>query len=187
MLGNLITFHDRFQTYIPTRQQFAILHLSPRWTSKKVRPRLAWCRAQIAGLHSNGMSGRGTSFASTTLILLSSCTSPSSIYPGAINRLRTDEMTYQLLAGGYRKTFTLLSFESEHAKLKTISDSPAPKNASWLEPSTKSKGSEGRIVYSLSEDEGKGKGVSLVIRGDKVEVTGERLTNGAPAHGKLIS
>lgn len=96
-------------------------------------------------------------------------------------------MTYQLLAGGYRRTFTLLSFESANAKLKTISDSPAPKNASWLEPSPKTQGTEGRIVYSLSEDEGKGKGVSLVIKGDKVEVTAERFTNGAPAHGMPIS
>lgn len=92
-------------------------------------------------------------------------------------------MTYQLLAGGYRDTFTLLSFESSTAKLKTVSDSPAPKNASWLEPSPKSSGTEGRVVYSLSEDEEEGKGLSLLIKGDKVEITGERATNGAPAHG----
>lgn len=95
-------------------------------------------------------------------------------------------MTYQLLAGGYRDSFSLLSFESASAKLKLVSDSPAPKNASWLEPSPKSQGTDGRVVYSLSEDEEAGAGLSLLIKGDKVEVTGKRMTNGAPAHGECV-
>jgi hypothetical protein len=96
-------------------------------------------------------------------------------------------MAYQLLAGGYRDSYTILTFDPSNAKLKTVSDSPAPQNASWLEPSPKTSGTDGRVVYSLSEDPDKGKGLSLLIKGDKVEVTGERMTNGAPAHGKFLS
>lgn len=95
-------------------------------------------------------------------------------------------MTYQLLAGGYRDTVTLFSFEASPSKIKVISDSPAPQNASWLEPSTQSTDA-GRVVYSLSEDEKEGKGLSLIVKGDKVEVTAERMTNGAPAHGMSLS
>ncbi|ORY24989.1 Lactonase, 7-bladed beta-propeller-domain-containing protein [Naematelia encephala] len=86
--------------------------------------------------------------------------------------------TYRLLAGGYRSTISLLSFDSSNAKLHVISDSPAPSNASWLELSPSKSG----VLYSLSEDD-KGLALSLKFDGkDRVEITGERETNGVPAH-----
>lgn len=91
-------------------------------------------------------------------------------------------MSYKLLAGGYRDSLTLFNFDSENSKIHVISESKVPTNASWLEASKSSKGDE-RVIYSLVEDEKEGAGLSLMLKDDKVEVTGKRMTHGAPAHG----
>ena len=92
-------------------------------------------------------------------------------------------MSYHLLAGGYRTSFALLSFEPSTAKLKVESEPPSPKNASWIEPSsTKSKGTE-KVLYSLSEEPDKRMVVSLTLEGEDVEITEKRATHGVPAHG----
>ncbi len=87
-------------------------------------------------------------------------------------------MAYKLLAGGYRPSIATLSFDPSTAKLKVISESPAPKAASWLEPSNSSP----KVVYTLSEDEGKGKVLSLDLDGEGVKIGVERETNSGPAH-----
>jgi len=91
-------------------------------------------------------------------------------------------MTYNLLIGGYRKTIANLQFDPSTAKLKKVSESPAPKAASWLEPSTVLK----NVVYSLNEDDSKPKVISLTIDGDDVKIVSERGTNIGPAHGSFF-
>jgi hypothetical protein len=96
-------------------------------------------------------------------------------------------MTYRLLLGGYRSTIALITFEASPSKIKLVSESPAPKNASWIQPAVShaSKGDKGaQILYSLSEEE-KGFAFGIELKDDKVEVTQQRETNGGPAHGKF--
>lgn len=93
-------------------------------------------------------------------------------------------MVYHLLAGGYRETFASLTFDPFTAKLKVISESKSPKNASWVERSVK----QPTVAYTLSEDED-GQAASLEIdkeSGD-VKITRQRATNGGPAHGMCLS
>lgn len=88
---------------------------------------------------------------------------------------------YTLLVGGYRPNYSLISFEPTSAQLKVISDSPAPEDASWVEPASLSEEKDGsRIIYSLSES--KGKAVSLKVEGEKVTVVSERDTHGGSCH-----
>jgi hypothetical protein len=112
------------------------------------------------------------------------------------------QQEYRILASGYRSSIALLSFSPSDASIKVVSESPAPPSASWLEfdPHGQSAdGSKGKglytisrpnrdpdqqVVYTISEDEEKGLGVSAVLKGDKVEITGQRGTRGAPAHRK---
>lgn len=90
---------------------------------------------------------------------------------------------YTLLVGGYRPNYSLISFDPTSAQLKVISDSPAPEDASWVEPASLSEEKDGsRIIYSLSES--KGKAVSLKVEGEKVTVVSERDTHGGSCHGK---
>ncbi len=96
------------------------------------------------------------------------------------------KMTYNLLAGGYRNTFAYLSFEPSSAKLKLVSESPSPENASWIEASTTKFKAPSRVLYSLSEDAEKGVAVSLELKGEEVKITQERKTNGAPAHSEVV-
>ena len=95
-------------------------------------------------------------------------------------------MTYSLLLGGYRSSISLASFDPSTAKLKLLSDSRAPKNASWIEaastPATKSADGN-QVFYSLSEDE-KGVAFGLELNGEQVHFTQERVTHGIPAHGE---
>ena len=116
---------------------------------------------------------------------------------------------YRILASGYRSTIALLSFSPSDGSIKVVSESPAPPSASWLEFDPCNQAGEGKVkvegeekrqglytisrpdraaqgeeqvVYTISEDEEKGLGVSAVLKGDKVEITGQRGTRGAPAH-----
>lgn len=85
-------------------------------------------------------------------------------------------MSYQILASGYRPSISFLEFDSSSAKLKKVSDSKAPENASWLEP-----GKDG-VVYSTSEVP-KGEVYSLKLQGEEVKITGSKSTKGEePAH-----
>lgn len=87
-------------------------------------------------------------------------------------------MSYQILASGYRPSISLLSFEASSAKLKKVSDSPAPENASWLEP-----GANG-VIYSTSEVP-EGEVYSLKLQGEEVKITGKKSAKGEePAHGE---
>jgi hypothetical protein len=88
--------------------------------------------------------------------------------------------TYSLLAGGYRDSLVLFTFEPSTSKIHVSSENPAPPNASWVEKSHK----DPSIFYSLSEDEKAGKAVSLRVKDGKVDVTSERYTNGGAAHGR---
>lgn len=90
-------------------------------------------------------------------------------------------MSYQILASGYRPSISLLEFDSTSAKLKKVSDSKAPENASWLEP-----GKNG-IVYSTSEVP-KGEVYSLKLQGEEVKITGSKSTKGEePAHSEFTA
>ena len=92
-------------------------------------------------------------------------------------------MSYHLVAGGYRESFALLSFDPSTAKLKVESEPPSPKNASWIEPSsTKSQGTQ-KVMYSLSEEPDGKVVVSLTLEGKDVNITEKRATHGVPAHG----
>ncbi|WWC89948.1 uncharacterized protein L201_004877 [Kwoniella dendrophila CBS 6074] len=90
---------------------------------------------------------------------------------------------YQILVSGYRDTYTILSFEPSTSKVKIVSDSKAPEKASWIEPASKQHDplKSNRVLYSISEVE-KGKAVSLNLKNDKIEITSEKDTHGAPAH-----
>ena len=93
--------------------------------------------------------------------------------------------TYQLLFGGYRKTFTKVTFDPATAKLKIVSESPAPESASWLEkPGDKVKAAtSNKVLYGLSETE---QGVAYGLEAEKAgfKVTQKRETHGGPAHSK---
>ncbi|TYJ56647.1 hypothetical protein B9479_002577 [Cryptococcus floricola] len=93
--------------------------------------------------------------------------------------------SYTLLVSGYRTDFSLVAFDSSTRDIKVLSDSPAPENASWVEPAAKKSIDGSRIVYSLSEAE-KGKALSLVVKGDKVTVTSERDTLGGSCHVHIM-
>ncbi|KAL7422133.1 hypothetical protein Q5752_002776 [Cryptotrichosporon argae] len=111
-------------------------------------------------------------------------------------------MTYHLVAGGYRKSIALLSFEPSTAKIKVVSESPTPENPSWVElAGGKSQayaptepvsvyslkrelyrpGGSPKTLFSLSEAEN-GAALSLELKDEKLTVTGERATSGGPAH-----
>jgi len=94
--------------------------------------------------------------------------------------------TYQLLFGGYRKTFTKVTFDPATAKLKTVSESPAPESASWLEkPGDKVKdATSNQVFYGLSETE-QGVAYGLEAEGAGFKVTQKRETHGGPAHSEL--
>lgn len=100
-------------------------------------------------------------------------------------------MTYRLLAGGYRKTFALLEFDPSTAKLKLVAEPPSPPNPSWIEHAAKGADTgalftaarpDGLSLFTLSEEPKGGTIASLQLKGDTVEVTSERHTNGGPAH-----
>ncbi|ODN83216.1 hypothetical protein L202_01401 [Cryptococcus amylolentus CBS 6039] len=93
--------------------------------------------------------------------------------------------SYTLLVSGYRKYFSLVAFDPSTRGIKVLSDSPAPENASWVEPAAKKSTDGSRIVYSLSEAE-KGKALSLVVKDDKVTVTSERDTLGGSCHVHIM-
>lgn len=100
-------------------------------------------------------------------------------------------MPYRLLASGYRPTISLISFDPQgqgegQGKIDVLSDTKAPENASWLELALKKNEKGEQVVYTISEDEEKGSAFSCVMKGAKVEFTGEERTNGAPAHGELL-
>ena len=93
-------------------------------------------------------------------------------------------MTYNLVFGGYTSNLTYVSFDPSSAKLKVEKQSPVPKNPTWIARSaTESKGTS-TILYSLSENEGKGIAISLELVGNDLKVTSQGLTHGAPAHGE---
>jgi 6-phosphogluconolactonase (cycloisomerase 2 family) len=88
-------------------------------------------------------------------------------------------MSYNILGSGYRPNITLFSFDSTSAKIHKVSDSKAPENASWLEPSSNG------VIYSTSELP-KGEVYSLKLQGEEVKITGKRSTKGEePAHGEF--
>lgn len=98
----------------------------------------------------------------------------------------TMESPYCLAAGGYRDTIALLSFSpptgaGTAGHIKTIAESPTPRNTSWIERSV----DKPNTLYSISEDpRGKVFSLKLVAEGEQVEmqVTAVRDINGAPAH-----
>ncbi|WVQ78407.1 hypothetical protein IAT38_000493 [Cryptococcus sp. DSM 104549] len=98
-------------------------------------------------------------------------------------------MTYSLLVGGYRPSYSILSFDpsASSQNIKLLSDSAAPENASWIEPTRNKKLED--VLYSISEA-GDGKAVSLKLGGEgagrKVEVTAERGTGGGPCHVHIM-
>lgn len=105
---------------------------------------------------------------------------------------------YRIIASGYRSTIALLSFSPYKGSIDVVSESQAPPSASWIEFDPHGQAGEGKkglytisrpnrdpgsqVVYTISEDEEKGLGVSAVLKGDKIELTGQRGTKGAPAH-----
>lgn len=99
----------------------------------------------------------------------------------------TSAAPYNLLLAGYRSTFAYTSFDPSTAKLKVISESPAPENASWVEapldPVLKTDNGD-KVLYSISENE-KGTAYAITLKGDKVEVGNQRGTNGGPAHSEF--
>jgi len=96
-------------------------------------------------------------------------------------------MAYQLLLGGYRKTFTQVSVDPASAKIKILSDSPAPEMASWLEstiePLTTSSGA--RVIYGISEAD-PGKAYGLEVQDGKITMTQQRKTGGGSAHSTYL-
>ncbi|KAK8869679.1 hypothetical protein IAR55_000247 [Kwoniella newhampshirensis] len=92
--------------------------------------------------------------------------------------------TYSFLVGGYRPTLGLVSFDPATAKIKVVSESKAPEKASWIEIAPSKAGSlaSSKVLYTISELDKVGKAVSLKLTDDKVEITGERETQGSPAH-----
>jgi hypothetical protein len=107
-------------------------------------------------------------------------TSIIACFPPSHNKER---MTYQLLLGGYRKTFAQISADPAGAKIKVVSESPAPEMASWLESSIEplTTPSGARVVYGISETED-GKVYGLELKDGKITVTQQRSTGGGPAH-----
>lgn len=84
-------------------------------------------------------------------------------------------MPYTLLAGGYRSAIARLSFDGNNLTL--LSDSPTPKNPSWVE------GFSSDRAFAISESEGLA--LSLDVRGE-VKVTSQVETHGNPAHGECL-
>lgn len=97
--------------------------------------------------------------------------------PKATRSIRN--MSYSLLLGGYRNTIAHVSFDASSAKIKVISETECPKNASWIEPA-----SDGKTFYTLSEDEEKGAAYSLQLKGEKVVIGNQRDTPPGPAHSE---
>ncbi|WWD01293.1 hypothetical protein V866_008236 [Kwoniella sp. B9012] len=95
--------------------------------------------------------------------------------------------SYTILVSGYRPTYTILSFDPSTAKIKIISDSPAPEKASWIEPASQQHNplQANRTLYSISETE-KGLAVSLNLNDDKIEITSQKETHGGPAHVHVL-
>ena len=92
-------------------------------------------------------------------------------------------MAYQLLLGGYRDTFAQVSADPAGAKIKVVSESPAPEMASWLESTIKPlvTPSGARVIYGISETED-GKAYGLELQDEKIKITQQRSTGGGPAH-----
>ena len=88
-------------------------------------------------------------------------------------------MPYTLLAGGYRESIALLTFDPATAKLKVESESPVPSNPSWIEKSLTHSG----VFYSLSEDEEEPLATSLKLVDDKLVVTHQRKAGAGATHG----
>ncbi|WVR05152.1 hypothetical protein IAU60_002164 [Kwoniella sp. DSM 27419] len=97
-------------------------------------------------------------------------------------------MSYSLLVGGYRPDFSILSFDPSTAQVKVAQDSKAPEKASWIEAGPDGDLASSRNIYSISEVPDAGKAISLRLNksDNKIEVTGERDTHGAPAHIHLM-
>jgi len=95
-------------------------------------------------------------------------------------------MSYQLLLGGYRKTFAQVSVDPAGAKIKVVSESPAPEMSSWLESTIEplKTASGARVLYGISETED-GKAYGLELQDGQIKVTKQRSTGGGPAHGVL--
>ena len=112
-------------------------------------------------------------------------------------------MVYKLLLSGYRPAFTIVTFDPSAGTIKLVSESPAPKAASWIEPGktdpklTNSSGShvfyttgksssdgQGGEGFRTDKDGNKGFMVSLEVKGDEVRITGQKETFGGPAHSK---
>jgi hypothetical protein len=89
-------------------------------------------------------------------------------------------------SNSYRDTIALLSFSpstgaSTAGQIRTVAESPTPKNTSWIERSV----DKPNTLYSISEDpQGKVFSLKLVAEGERVamQVTAVRDINGAPAH-----
>ncbi|KAK4686675.1 6-phosphogluconolactonase, partial [Tremellales sp. Uapishka_1] len=88
-------------------------------------------------------------------------------------------MSYTLIAGGYRPTFALLSFDPATAKLKTLSESKAPSNGSWIETAHPK---FPNVFYAVSEEESAGTVVSLKKDGESLSITATRTAGDGPAH-----
>lgn len=94
-------------------------------------------------------------------------------------------MMYNLVLGGYRDTIPLVSFDPSTAKIKVVSETPAPEAPSWVEAAVKpAKGDDLRVIYCVSENEKEGEVCSVTLRADKMEITSRRKTRGAPCHSR---